>query len=146
MNWGNSCHVLVTEDVVVEPGKERLVKCVAEHAFRGLDYIAAPNTSRGDEPVRPACCIVRVDENRELWLRVINVNSISETLAKGTAIAQLDPHFQTTFLGHRKTKPPEQVTGYTSDEKLDQEKPEEINKLLKEFYEETTMTTVFNKH
>ena len=51
MNRGNSCDVLVKDDVVVEPGKERLVKCVAEHAFRGLDYIAAPNTSRGDEQI-----------------------------------------------------------------------------------------------
>ena len=32
-----------------------------------------------------------------------------------------------------KTKPPERVTGYTSDERLDQEKQEEIDKLLKEF-------------
>ena len=47
-------------------GKECLVKCVAEHAFRGLDYTAAPNTFPGDEPVHHACCLVRVDENREL--------------------------------------------------------------------------------
>jgi hypothetical protein len=66
INRSVSCDVLVKEDVIVEPGQECLVKCVADKAFRGLDYMAAPNTSPGDEPIRPACCIVRVDMNREL--------------------------------------------------------------------------------
>lgn len=57
MNRGRSCDVAVKDDVIVEPGKECVVKCVAEHAFRGLDYMAAPNTSPGDEPVRPACLL-----------------------------------------------------------------------------------------
>ena len=106
MNRGRSCDVVVKDDVIVEPGKECLVKCVAEHAFPALDYVGASNTSPGDEPVRPACCIVRVDENRELWLRVINVNRVNETLTKGTVIPQLDPDFQTTFPGqHMETRP-----------------------------------------
>ena len=90
INRGAACDVLVKGDVIVEPGKECLVKCVADKAFRGLDYMAAPNTSPGDEPIRPACCIVRVDMNRELWLRVINVNKVSETLRKGEKIALLE--------------------------------------------------------
>ena len=97
INRGRTCDVLVQDDIIVEPGKECLVKCVSEHAFRGLDYMAAPTTSPGEERVRPACCIVRVDENKELWLRVINLNKVRETLHKGTVIAQLDPNFQTTF-------------------------------------------------
>lgn len=68
INRGRACDVLVQDDIIVEPGKECLVKRVSEHAFRGLDYMAAPTTSPGDEPVRPVCCIVRVDENKELWL------------------------------------------------------------------------------
>ena len=111
-----------------------LVKCVSEHAFRGFDYMAAPTTSPGEEPVRPICCIVRVDENKELWLRVINVNKLRETLHKGTVIAQLDPDFQTTFAGqHMKTRPTERVTGYKSDERLDNEKQKEVDKRLTEF-------------
>ena len=134
MNRGRTCDVLVQDDIIVEPGKECLVKCVSEHAFRGLDYMAVPTTSPGEEPVRPACCIVRVDENKELWLRVINVNKVSETLHKGTVIAQLDPDFQTTFPGqHMKTRPTGRVTGYKSDERLDNEKQKEVDKLLTEF-------------
>ena len=134
INRGAACDVLVKEDVIVEPGKECLVKCVADKAFRGLDYMAAPNTSPGDEPIRPACCIVRVDMNRELWLRVINVNKVSETLRKGEKIALLDPEFETTFPGqHMKTKPTDRVTGYKGDERLDSRKQEEVDKLLTEF-------------
>ena len=66
INRSVACDVLVKEDVIVEPGQECLVKCVADKAFRGLDYMAAPTTSPGDEPIRPTCCIVRVDMNREL--------------------------------------------------------------------------------
>jgi hypothetical protein len=107
---------------------------VADKAFRGLDYMATPNTSPGDEPIRPACCIVRVDMNRELWLRVINVNKVSETLRKGEKIAPLDPEFETTFPGqHMKTKPTDRVTGYKGDERLDSRKQEEVDKLLTEF-------------
>ena len=62
INRGRTCDVLVQDEIIVKPGKECLVKCVSEHAFRGLDYMAAPTTSPGEEPVRPACCIVRVDE------------------------------------------------------------------------------------
>ena len=43
------------DNIIVEPGKEGLVKCVAGHAFRGLDY-----TFLLYEPVRPRCCIVKV--------------------------------------------------------------------------------------
>ena len=100
----------------------------------GLDYMAAHTTSPGEEPVRPACCIVRVEENKELWLRVINVNKVQETLHKGTVITQLNPEFQTTFPGqHMKTRPTERVTGYKSDERLDTEKQKEVDKLLTEF-------------
>ena len=134
MNRGRSRDVAVKDDVIVEPGKECLVKCVAEYALRGLDYVGAPKTSPGDEPVRPACCIVRVDANKELWLRVINVNGVNEALTKGTVIPQLDPGFQTTFPGqHMETRPTKRVAGYTSDERLDHEKQEEVDKLLREF-------------
>ena len=93
--------------------------------------MAAPNTFQGDESVHHACCIVRVDENRELWLRVINVNKANKTLTKGTVIAQLDPDFQTTFPGqHMETRPTKPVAVYTSEERLDNKKQGEIMMMI----------------
>jgi hypothetical protein len=36
INRSVACDVLVKEGVIVEPGQECLVKCVADKAFRGL--------------------------------------------------------------------------------------------------------------
>ena len=84
----NVCVAVVKEDVLINPGKECLVRCVAVGAQKDLEYMAEPTVSLGDEPVRPACCIVRVNNNEELWLRVINVSKVSEKLKNGETIAQ----------------------------------------------------------
>ena len=68
------CVAVVKEDILINPGKECLVRCVAVGAQKDLEYMAEPTVSLGDEPVRPACCIVRVSNDEELWLRVINVS------------------------------------------------------------------------
>ena len=97
----NVCVAVVKEDVLINPGKECLVRCVAVGAQKDLEYMAEPTVSLGDEPVRPACCIVRVNNNEELWLRVINVSKVSEKLKNGETIAQLHPEFEAALPGQQ---------------------------------------------
>ena len=82
----NVCVAVVKEDVLINPWKECLVRCVAVGAQKDLEYMAEPTVFLGDEPVRPACCIVRVNNNQELWLRLINASKVSEKLKNGNQL------------------------------------------------------------
>ena len=122
----NVCVAVVKEDVLINPGKECLVRCVAVGARKDLEYMVEPTVSLGDEPVRPACCIVRVNNDDELWLRVINVSKVSEKLKNVETIAQLHPEFEAALPGQQvEPKGKRRVMQYQSDDHLDSKKREE---------------------
>ena len=89
---------VVKEDVLINPGKECLVRCVAVGAQKDLEYMAEPTVSLGDGPVRPECCIVRVNSKEELWLRVINVSKVSEKMKNGETIGNYTQRLRLHYL------------------------------------------------
>ena len=127
-----SCQVIGTNDVRVQPDEETLVPCSLKRAVPNTKYLLEPQCQQDEYPMRGMCCLIRpADESATI--QFVNCGTQEEVVCTGQMVGMAFPEFEAVLQSVVGKGDHRSVSGYEIDTRRDRNKQEEITDLINKY-------------